>query len=574
MFDSFRNRFKGASAQPAMAAAATRVTIPLIPSKLGGYTDPALEPKLGLGTRILQGLPGFVGQTATIMGAKFATTSFLSSSLMAGVAPVALTPLITGAGALAAGLAVAQSFKYARERMETLSKEQGRTITLRTIYNERSFAGAARELDLFRKEAFSLKFMKKAVVNGKWGVALGVGLGVADHTDLGKEVLSVAKEKAGSVLQLAGEKTVNMALAAKEKTLDFASSAKKQIQSGLASVNWKNPIQRLSEMVSGKALADAPKPSASAQLAQAADTKPATQLSHPLEQVSVEPPTPLEKVRILMDVKGVTGNDAFEKLLARAEEGKTNGIRMQAIKDLAVSELPLSKELRMDLLKIAAEGKNPQAIRDLAILTKGTVSVAATAPAGVDVATKAPAKFFPSGITEDSRARAMDFVRQAAGSTETPVQPAAAPKVDVPQPTAQAPQAPEASSEPVDPKADSRARAMEYVQKQGLSNGDLNAARQFAHDYALDKAPAPIADEAGRCTSAVVDTKKGVINTLCGIFKNMVTPNDHVLMQSSDQAISAKYSPSAEQPTQKFVDEARRHFRDNDLLPAYGLAGR
>lgn len=544
MFNPLRKLFPS-TPQPALAAAGMSGTIPLIPSKFGGYTDPALEQKPRLLTRIADGLPGFLGGAGAVLAAKMATGALMTS--------VSAPALATVAAAAGVGAFVNQSVVYARDR-HALLKQQASLPPVAGVDALSVAAKISRELKAYGTELKTERFWKGFATKGLIAGSLGASFGFAASNETVQNTALLAKEKAGGLLRLAGEKTINLALLAKEK-----------VQSALASGDWKNPPKRLAEMTSGKAHANvAPKPSVPTQLAQTTDTKPQAQLSDPINTVPVDPPTPLEKIRILMEMKSGTPNVALEKLIEQAQEGKTNAIRMQAIKDLAVTrDLPVSKELRFDLLKIAAEGKNPQAIRDLAILTKGTV-----ASAVVDAPKPSPI-LTERSIDSSVRERAAAFVRATTTGAEA-APPTAAPKIDVPQEAAavSTSTAPLPTSEIVDRNADTLARA--YAQ-QNAGNVHTDPARQFAHDYALNKAPVQIKDEAARCVLGLGNENgKNVINSMCSWFKAVVTPNDHVLVQSADQSLSAPYSPNTDQPVEKFTPEARRHFRDNDFLPKFG----
>lgn len=516
MFDRFKKFLSAAPKQPAFATAGESNAIPLVPSKLGGLTDPTLEQKPGLGTRILKGLPGFAAQAATVMGAKTLTTALLSS-----VSPVALAPVLGGAAAMGVGLGVNQSFKYARERMAEIAKEQGRDITLKTLFKEASLAGIKREASAYAKEVTSKDFWKKAVQNGKWSLALGGALGIADHTDAGHEALQLAKEKAAAAI---------------------------------TRVTSINPFQRFAEMVSGAAHADVAPPQ---QPALPTETVAANTVAQAETPASVDQPyiplTPMERVHVITQIKG--SNTALDKLIARADGGN-----MQAVKDLAYGlyngklGLPVDKETALRLFKVAADGGNAQAINSLAAISKETADH--VAKAAVTHASLPKVDLVAPGVSDESRAAAAAYIKSSF-QTSAPDVPAA--------PQAQTPAPAEFKINSAD---ETRAKAFAYARQAGPVSAD--PLQQFAHDNALKKPPARLADEAARCIMGVGEAGKRTINTLCSMFTTVVTPDDHVLIQSADQSLSANYAPESDQPTNDFTTKARRHFRDNDFLPVFG----
>jgi hypothetical protein len=513
MFNPLRKLFPSTQAQPAMAAVGASGAIPLVPSKFGGLTDPSLEPKPRLLTRVLEGMPGFLGGAGAVLAAKSCTAALCATTS----APA----LLAGAGILTVGAITSQTVSYIRERHADLKLQKTENRLPATSWHD----AAKREIKAFGQELGSSRFWKGTATKGLIAGGLGASFGLLASNETVQNVVHLAKEK---------------------------------LTASMAKVSWKNPFHRFAEMTFGKAHADvAQKPAAPTQTVPSAEAKTYTPLSHPLDTVPVDPPTPLEKIRILMEVKGTSSNVALDKMIARAEAGD-----MQAVKDLAMGlnngklGLPLHKDLGLELMKIAAAGGNSQAVRDLAFLTKGTGAAAAATLAD----SPKPQALASRGISDDSREKAMAFVRAVTGNSEVAQQ--------VPAPT-QTPPAPLPTSEIVDRNADTLARAYAQVQ-QTAGQVHSNPAAQFAHDYALNKAPSRLADEASRCVMGVGDAGKRAIHTMCSIFKDVVTPADKVIMQSADQSLDAIYSPESDQSTAQFTDEARKHFRTNDFLPKFG----
>ncbi len=466
--------------QPSLIAqgAAGSPASPLIPSSGNYFIAPDLieEKKPRLLTRVLEGLPGFVGGAGAVFAAKCGTAALCAS--------VSAPALATAAAAFGAGALASQTVTYIRERKAFLKTQPD----IRSSFA----AAAAREAKAFGQELKTSHFWKGVVTKGAIAGSLGAAFGFAAQNN--------------TVQEYAG------------KAINFIKG-------------W-SPFEKLQHSLFGKpevqhkALKPATGVISAAQAMQAPAENPAvnslkTPLMHPLSGTPAAAPNAFEKLRILLEVKGVD-NAQIEQMIARAEAGN-----MQATKDIAMGlnnakyGLPGHKDLARELYEIAAKGGNAQAVRDLAIMDgKAAPPVAAKPSIPQPVAAPTPqpqaTEFMgDSRISEDTRERALAYVSQAAGAV---------------------------SSDP---------------------------AAQFAHDYAMDKAPSRIGNEASRCILGLNGILERDINTMCSIFKSVVTPDDHVVIQSADQSLKAVYSPTGEEPAEKFTTEARRHFRDNDFIPAY-----
>lgn len=92
---------------------------------------------------------------------------------------------------------------------------------------------------------------------------------------------------------------------------------------------------------------------------------------------------------------------------------------------------------------------------------------------------------------------------------------------------------------------------------------------QFEHDYRNDIAPQPVGSEAGRCIVGLGEKGSRALNTLCSAFKDIMMPNDHVLMQSADGGLNMTYVHDGDSPkeTDRFLDQSRQDFRDTVFLP-------
>ena len=229
------------------------------------------------------------------------------------------------------------------------------------------------------------------------------------------------------------------------------------------------------------------------------------------------PVTLLDKARALFAAKGVNA-DAAEKMLSRTDVSEA-----QRIKDAAVGlgngkyGFEANPEAAKAAMKLAAENGNAQAARDLAlngrplpVAAPATVHVAAPTIAAV------PAADTPELSTHE---KAAAFIRANYPETTAPSAPEAvtAPAVD---------------AEPVPPKQ--------------------------------------VGSEAARCVMEKATSVRSSIRSLCSVFKNMVEPNDHVLMQDASGAMSTPYIYDGEAPqeTVKFMNNARRDFRDNLFMPS------
>lgn len=281
----------------------------------------------------------------------------------------------------------------------------------------------------------------------------------------------------------------------------------------------KAPVQNI---VSGKVTPlPASAVAASAAAPSATPASAAVASVAPAPAVVAEPPrapvTLLDKARALFAEKGVNA-DAAEKMLSRTDVSEA-----QRIKDAAVGlgngkyGFETNPEAAKAALKLAAENGNAQAARDLALNGRPLPVAAPSVPAA---APPAPVSVPAADATEVSaRAKADAFIR--ANYPET-VAPAAAETVTTPA----------IDAEPVPPKQ--------------------------------------VGSEAARCVMEKATSVRSSIRSLCSIFKNMVEPNDHVLMQDASGALSTPYIYDGEAPqeTVKFMNNARRDFRDTLFMPS------
>lgn len=473
--------------------------------------------------KILSGLPGFLRSTPrllrdslpSVLGGAAAVAAVKCS--VGALCAATSAPAILSAGLICATGAVAsQTLSYIRARQAELDTDylqkagpmasERRASMLRSLTVEFNSAVIRRELSLFGSHLKSSSFWKGAAVKGAVGTTIGAGLGALATN----EAVHDAAHKAVSALRgWTGQ--IFSSLSGPTLTLPEGS----RTASGFVTVLTTEPAA-------------------------------ATPVTADLVAPSPAQETPLslsDKVRALV-ADHPAQKEALEKILAQSQLSEA-----QRVKDIAVGlgngayGFTVDKDAAHEALRLAAEAGNAQAVRDLALN-------GAPLPAALDMAPEVAPAVEPVPAPPSETLLNPAAGPAAESSSDVPL---AAPGID----------------------EETRTRALDFARaNNAAAEAELSPQEQFSRDYALDRAPRPVGGEAARCILGVgrdgsETPGKGVIQTLCSVFKSVVTPDDHVLMQSADQSLAEKYAPVETQDAAEFATKARRDFRDLFFLPAF-----